>query len=262
MRFGGANSVFTNSYAWFNLSNGTKGTIESGITADIEDYGNGWYRLIATRTSAATNTGRFFWGLANDNGSTNYTGDGSSSVYAYGFQAEAGSYATSYIPTYGTSVTRDADACNGAGNTATFNSTEGVLYAEISALDDDGTFRLISLSDGTTNNRLSLGYRSTSNAIYCEIRNANVTQAFLLGIVSDIKNKHKVAVKYKENDFSLWINGVEVATDNSGITPLNLSKLNFDSGQQTGGIFFGKTNQVLVFPTALSDTELATLTTI
>ena len=183
-------------------------------------------------------------------------------IIIWGGQAENASYPTSYIPTYGASQTRASETCNGAGNASTFNDSEGVLYAEISALDDDGTFRLISLSDGTTNNRLSLGYRSTSNAIYCEIRNANVTQAFLLGIVSDIKNKHKVAVKYKENDFSLWINGVEVATDNSGITPLNLSKLNFDSGQQTGSIFFGKTNQVLVFPTALSDTELATLTTI
>ena len=48
------------------------------------------------------------------------------------------SYATSYIPTSGSSVTRQADTANGSGNSEVFNDSEGVLFANISALDEDG----------------------------------------------------------------------------------------------------------------------------
>ena len=43
-------------------------------------------------------------------------------------------YATSYIPTFGSTVTRNQDVCTNGGSLASINSTEGVLYAEIAAL--------------------------------------------------------------------------------------------------------------------------------
>ena len=58
----------------------------------------------------------------------------------------------------------------------------------------------------------------------------------------------------------MWVNGFEVSTDTSGITPVNLSKINFDSGQQTGGYFYGNTKQIQYFNTVLTDSELETLT--
>ena len=88
-----------------------------------------------------------------------------SEVIIWGAQAEDLSYATSYIPTSGSTVTRDADVCNNSGSSDLINSTEGVLYAEIAALADDLTFRSIALSDGTTNNRVLLRYRTNSNQI-------------------------------------------------------------------------------------------------
>jgi hypothetical protein len=238
----------------FNLT--TKTIITSGIASDAsyEDYGNGWFRVMASITpTISTGNHNIVFG--------NFGGVGNS-IYIWGAQLEAGSYPTSYIPTQGAISTRVADVCNGAGNSQIFNDSEGVLFAEISALANDLTFRLISLSDGTTSNRLSLGYRSTSNAIYCEIRNANVPNdsVFLITTINDIKTKSKVSVKYKENDFAMWVNGFEVSTDTSGITPVNLSKINFDSGQINGSFFYGNTKQIAYYDEILTDLELEYIT--
>jgi hypothetical protein len=77
--------------------------------------------------------------------------------------------------------------------------------------------------------------------------------------VDDIKSFNKIAIKYKVNDFAIWLNGVEVFADTSGDVPIGLDKLQFDSG---GGVsnFYGKCKTVAVFKEALSDTELACLT--
>lgn len=221
-------------------------------------YGNGWYRLVISDVTTGTSFNNIL--ILHNGTTTSYTGDTNSGIYLWGGMLELGSFETSYIKTTTATVTRNADVCDSAGTSAEFNDSEGVLYAEIAALADDLTFRLISLSDGTTSNRLSLGYRSTSNAIYCEIRNANATQAFLITTINDIKTKSKVSVKYKENDFAMWVNGFEVSTDASGITPVNLSQINFDSGQQAGSFFYGRTKELATFKEALTDSELEALT--
>ena len=78
---------------------------------------------------------------------------------------------------------------------------------------------------------------------------------------TDVLSNTKIAIKYKLNDFAVWINGVEVNTDSSGITPTGLNTLNFDRG--TGGnVFVGKVKDLQVFTTALTDEQLAALTTI
>jgi len=73
-------------------------------------------------------------------------------------------------------------------------------------------------------------------------------------------NMDKLAFKWKENDFAVWINGVEVGSDTSGLAPIGLNTLKFSSPSGSNN-FGGKVKQLQIFKTALSDSELATLTT-
>ena len=172
--------------------------------------------------------------------------------YAWGGQQEALSYPTSLIPTEGSTVTRNQDVCTNGGSLASINSTEGVLYAEIAALANDGTTRIISLSDGTTANRVNLFF-DTSNTL----------RAFITGVPSIataavITDNNKVALKFKSGDISVWLNGTEVATSTSTISLSGLSNLSFN--QVGSSPFFGKTKALAVWKEALSDEELTELT--
>jgi len=241
------------SYAEFDVANQTLLT-QSNITSyKIEDYGNGWGRFSITETANNTSTLTYVY-LLDDAGNVSYTGDGVSGLFVFGAQLEAGSYPTSYIKNVNTSagVTRSADVCNGAGTADDFNDSEGVLYAEIAALSDDSTYRFISISDGSSSNRVFIGYRNTSNNFYVL---AGTASAF---IPHNITNVTKIAVKYKSGDTSVFIDGFEAALKTDTYTLSGLNELAFDSG--TGSPFYGTTKEVITFNEALSDTELETLT--
>ena len=184
------------------------------------------------------------------------------SIFLWGAQYEEGSYGTSYIPNFGTAagVTRNQDLFTRDGIGSLINSTEGVLFLEMAALSDDNTDRVISLSDGTNNHRILLAYTSTTNQIQA-FHNDNVSPVNLVFTVSNITDFHKVAFKYKVNDFALWVDGVEVATNNSkGVNTANtLNELKFENASGTGD-FYGKVKQLQVYGTALTDEELTLLT--
>ena len=89
---------------WIDTSDFTKSS--GSLNFDIENFGNGWYKIHYTITATAGNNAFYIF---NANGNSQTNSDVGDNFYGYGFQVEEGSYATSYIPTYGTSVTRNAD---------------------------------------------------------------------------------------------------------------------------------------------------------
>jgi hypothetical protein len=87
----------TGKVAYFNLSTGVVGAKSPGITSSIQSVGDGWYRCIVYGTGTAITYPSIFIGEG-DNDRT-YTGDGTSGVYIWGAQLEAGSVARTYYPT-------------------------------------------------------------------------------------------------------------------------------------------------------------------
>ena len=247
----------------FDLSLGT--FVNNGFeSAGIEDYGNGWYRCYVVETAVSTAESRIIIALVTSLTSgrlASITANGTDGVLIYGAVSEQGSYPTSYIPNHsGGTITRGTDEATDAGDASTFNSTEGVLYAELSFANDN-SFKFISLNSGSSTNRVSF-YSNSPSFISVSVKNSGGNQ-FTGNFSIDSTINHKIALKYKENDFALWIDGQERLTDSSGTTfsSSTLTTLDFSDGNNNSD-FNGFVKQVLVFEEVLSDADLATLTTL
>ena len=245
----------------FNLDNGTIVGQSAGASAPISSkikyIGNGFYKCeitVNSSTGSGTTNVRVF--VSDNPTNITYQGDGTSGVYIYGAQLEALPYATSYIPTSGSAVTRVQDVANNFGDVNTFNSSEGVLFFEgVLPVSDLGA-KEINISGGTISNAVRIQFRGNGNVRFYLY--ANGVQILLISIGGvDYSNIVKVAVSYKSGNSKIYINGVQ-----SGVT--NTSTYNFASDLSELDFlnFYGGTKQVQVYKTALTDSELITLTTI
>jgi len=172
-------------------------------------------------------------------------------LYIYGVQVEEGSYPTSYIPNHsGGSVTRAADDCDGAVNASNFNDTEGVLYIELSYLQDGR----LAIKNSDSSDQVVIGVSSGNIFYRARENNTNIITEFTG--VSGISNR-KIALRYRSGDTSIFIDGVEYNVNTSNYTLSSLNQFLFFS---EGNTTYGNVKQVLYFPTALSDAQCSALT--
>jgi hypothetical protein len=209
-----------------------------------------WQRFEINTTTSLTGV-PFFYAVDFRGASTTL-----SEVILWGAQLEDLSYATSYIPTSGSAVTRAAETATNSGNADLINSTEGVLYAEISA-NENVSGRWISLSNGTTNERVSIAFQADDIRLY--IKNTSGLIWDYTYTSANIFNHNKIGLKYKSGDYALWINGIEVSTSSNSNLPSGLNSLQFDSGGGSSN-FYGNVKELAVFKEALTDAELESLT--
>ena len=248
---------FTNSQMVVDLSNGTEVSSANVTNKKIEDYGSGWYRVSFNYTShSSTSQAQYSVYI---NGSTS----AGNTYYTFGGQIEQGSYPTSHIKTTTGSATRLIDYASNSGNSSLFNNLEGTLFINAAVLGDDGAYRVISISDGSTSNRVLIQLGNNSNQIRADIISNGSTQASISSFSYDFTNFNKIALRYKQNDVALYVNGTQVGTDTNANTPVNLNTLNFTNGN-LGSLFYfiAKLKELKYFDRALSNSELEILTTI
>ena len=243
--------------ATFNLN-----TLQVTGVGTIEALANDWYKLTASGVGEISNgETNIFAFLLDNSGTQSYQGDGTSGVYIWGAQLEQQEYATSYIPTNGTTITRVGETCTDSGDASTFNDSEGVLMAEISALYEDDSNRYVSISDGSLNNRLVIRYIGNNQIGILGVVGGSI-QVNLTPYVNDITINSKVVLKYKQNDFAMWIDGFKIGTDTSGSLPSagTFNRLNISGATGASSFFYGKVKQIQYFDSALTDAEIETLT--
>ena len=230
---------------------------ENSITgaAIVNNYtiNSNWTRISIPYTTTASQTalGIIF-------GNTN--GD----VAIWGSQLEVGSYATSYISTTTSTVTRNADLASVSGVSSLIGQTEGVMFIESAALANDLTLRVVSISDGTNNNRLGIYYNSVSNQILCfGVANGTNFTSAIAYTITDETQFAKIAIRYRVNDFSLWVNGIKRGTDlTSQALPLSFNRFGFDAFSSNNANFNSKVKSAQLYKTYLTDAEMASLTTL
>ena len=117
------------------------------------------------------------------------------------------------------------------------------------------------MNDGSSNNDVRIYFNTASNGISALLKSTTgATQAFLSYTVTDTTAFHKIAFVYAVNRFELWVDGEKRAEDLSGIAPVGLTTLEFSRASNFLP-FYGKVKQLQVYTTALTDTQLTSLTT-
>ena len=258
--FGGeSGSTFRLSWGLFDSDN-----FDTGVTPYIEYFDNGWYRCSITMqaTSAAALGARIIL----SGGEFTYTDNGSvtNSIYICKSDLTNVNHPTSHIPTNGSTVTRNRDVILGAGDSSLINSEEGVLYLEMRALTQNteysfGNTRSISLSDGTSNNFISIYYLNTSGSTDGMGANSRVSAVTTGGCAVTPKYNYdkytKIAFRYKSNDLGVWTDGIKTGADTSWTpySPNTLDRVAFDS--YWGDPFFGRVRKLRVYNTATGFTD-------
>jgi hypothetical protein len=231
------------------------GGLIGGVANENVYYGNNVYRVSATMTSGSS---------SGNSGPIKYPSQSSKGFRITGIQIEQGLFPTSYIPTNGAASTRLRDLSGNSGNTSLINSTEGVLYFE-GKMMENAPVSFVSISDGTgsVNNNLNIRFTPSTNTVWWRVQVGGSASVSLIVGLSDMFSNTKLALKWKENDFSLWENGNKISFDTSGsVFPLNT--LNTIDLHEANGLssFNSELKAIAVFKTALTDEQLTALTTI
>ena len=188
----------------------------------------------------------------------------SGGIYIWGAQLEDSTYATSYIPTTSAAVTRNADAIYKTGISSLIGQTEGVLFLDLfaSAKNDDTNTYGTWLVAGTATENFQIYNLGTT--LYWYARNTG-------GIIIDQTanetlvegTRYKIAFAYKSGDYALYINGVQKRTNANVNVPVGVSQFNLSGGGYGAvpAVVKNEYNSVVLFPTRLTNAELAQLTT-
>jgi len=216
----GANSVLgqvvtsaTGAYSfslWIRRRTGT-GTIalSAGPNAPITiNVTSSWQKLSVTNT-ATTTTIRAYLHITN-------SGD---AVDIWGAQLEAGAFATSYIPTVATAVTRNADVATMTGTnfSSWYTATTGAASVWAIPQTATGTRPVIQFDDTTANEIIALRGNVANPELYVVDGGAPQAQIDAGTIVAN--TAYKLTGTWNTDSCAAAQNGAAVVTDNTATIP-------------------------------------------
>jgi hypothetical protein len=259
--FGTAGNWSGGRQAAFDVSTGSV-VATDGAMASITAAGDGWFRCrITATTTASPSASLVALRMIASGTSVTYTGDGTSGLFLWGAQLEAGAFPTSYIPTTGTAATRTADvvSISGIDLSSWYNQSTGSIFCEALNKGLLGTAapRPVSFSNGTNNNLVEF-FGSTDTSIGWQVLDGGVTQANVAQSASS-STINKLAATYALNNFALSINAAASSTDTSGTIPV-IDRVRIGNRQDSARSWNGPIRRLTYWPTRLPNSTLQSIT--
>ena len=177
------------------------------------------------------------------------------SFYVTGFQMEAGSYATSYIPTEGSSVTRVAELCmNGGLNAPVFNNNTAVWFVDLERFgyDSDIDTAALTLRNSSNVEQIRLHFDHPNETM--RFRDGKASFATIGGNISiGVGTRKKVALKIDGTTLKVFADGNQVGSNYTRPTAFDIDYIELEDSSF-------KLFDTRFYNTALTDTELQNLT--
>jgi len=243
----------------FDLGNGTK--ISGNGT--IENYGNGWYRCIIFPSKTDNTTANIQIRLINTGTNDSYTGDGSSGIFFWGKQIEVGEFPTSYIPTTSATVTRPIDQFfkNDSPALSTTSWTFYMSGVNIGKNQNSSGNPIDAVNWSFDSGAGPYGANSIHNYNNTVYYYDTVNGAAFLGAIGSTTTKF--AVTKNGTTFKFFRDGVLTTT-----STLSLASNVWDSFRMYGDVdgqgqaFSNNPSTLAILPSALSDSDAQSLTTV
>lgn len=239
----------------YHLDSGTAVVKAGSITTTMTSIRDGWYRCTATFTASITSTKAASLILVNASDANSYAGNGDS-IYLWGAQCEASGGATSYIPASGSYATRAKDVAT-IPLGSWFNSKEGTLVCSAEIPFTRYT-TVLCLDDGTRDNYLEIT-EAADGQIRFEGVNGGTWMLDARTNSYRTNSVMRIAIKWKDNDFSISVNGAAATTDTSGSVPAGLTTLRLSGDSSGYNPLNGWLSQLAYIPYAVSNSTLAIL---
>jgi hypothetical protein len=234
-----------------------------------ENVGNGWWRIGIEGNPTSGSYDSYTIASAIGFSSyldANYQGDGTSGFYVAMAQVEAGSYATSYIPTSGSTATRSAENTSQTPPDGVIGQTEGTIFVDVnlgeSTINTSSTPIRFNLNNGvSTDNWVFVGVESGDNLRVYVRAGAVSSVDFIKNNVFPSSGNYKIAMSFKSNKTVCYVNGVLQYNADLGVVPNNLNSIGL-GGAITNSAVNDKIEikEYRLYDTALSDSELQALT--
>jgi hypothetical protein len=259
-----ANTAGNDGVAWFNLANGTIGTVDAGYSATIEPLKDGWYRCSMTGPSQNI----AIWQIAGATSDNNTTPAYAGNIYIWGAQVEVGSLPTSYIPTTSATVTRvgnsDYPYVGNVYQNGIVGQNNFTLYGDIfpqGSANTDLNGGLL-FTDNTYANYIFVG----SNAGGLIYTDGSAGGSYQSGVALGSPKRYKIAANCFNGLVKIFANGILQKTfNNSSFVNSNTTQYrayHLPSGNTSPGVGNSQFFLGALYNTALTDAQCQELTTV
>lgn len=236
---------FGEGYSVFNPDDGTV-VQTGGNLVFVIPLANDWFRVIAVITKTNTNGGFYIGGWL---GGNSYLGDGVSHHYLWGAQVEKLLFASSYIPTVGSTVTRTKDTCSVTMiENAPLQAESCAILCDVEIFSAKGSEqRMITVLGETYRiiqaDPLGSFYGNSGVVIGSTVQSSNIP--------------YRIGLRYDGTDADFWVNGVKKGTE-AVSDATDVLGTQIDIGQSLGaGSLYGHLRNFRIYGRALTDFEMA-----